>query len=185
MSQQKEVVTKAVYDGFGKPTGENPDLSDPIRSMVNGVGAAIGVLGVNYPGKAVKPGDTWTTEFDLGKLLQARMPPGMNSSVQNGKVPTTYTLRSIDKAKNTAVIEVSMKASPKMQIVFPETKDSDGKSVKMPPMNMSLDISSKGSFTIDLKTGIPLTMSTESTSSTSGTRVMDGKQVSRTTLKRA
>lgn len=185
MAQQKEVVTKAVYDGLGKPIGENPDLSDPVRSMVNGVGAAIGVLGVNYPGRSVRAGESWTTEFDLGKLLQARMPPGMNSSVQNGKVPTTYTLRSIDQAKNTAVIEVSMKAAPKMQIVFPETKGADGQTVKMPPMNMSLEISSKGSFVVDLKTGVPISMSTESSSSTAGTRVMDGKQVSRTTLKRA
>lgn len=184
MAQQKEVVTKAVYDSLGKPAGENPDLSDPMRSMVNGVGAAIGVFGINYPGKAVKIGDSWSSEFDLGKLLQARIPPGVNTSVQNGKVPTTYTLKSVDPGKGVAVIEVSMKASPKMQIVFPEQKGADGKTVKMPPMNMALEISSKGSVTVDLKTGLPISMTTESTSATTGTQMMDGKQTSKTTLKR-
>ncbi|MCC6402592.1 MAG: hypothetical protein IT207_01130 [Fimbriimonadaceae bacterium] len=185
MAGSGELVSKAVYNARGIPQGSNPDLEDSVRSMVNGVGSALGVLGINYPATSVKPGDTWTATFDMGKLMSGRMPPGISATVSNGQIPTKYTLVSLDPAKGVAVIKVSMKGQPTMTVKLPAQKNSEGKEVQVPPMVVKLSVSSSGTATIDLKTGMPIEITTESTSETSGTKVMDGKQVSKSTTKRA
>lgn len=185
MAGSGELVSKAVYNSRGVPQGSNPDLEDSVRSMVNGVGSSLGIMGINYPSAAVKPGDTWTATFDMGKLMSGRMPPGITATVANGQIPTKYSLVSVDTAKGIAVIKISMKGQPSMTVKLPAQKGTDGKEIVVPPMVVKLSVSSTGTAKIDLKTGMPIEITTESSSETSGTQIMDGKQVSKTTLKRA
>lgn len=185
MASAGELVSKAVYNSRGVPQGTNADLDDPVRSMVNGVGSSLGVLGINYPSSTIKAGDSWTTTFDMGKLMSARMPPGITATVANGKIPAKYTLVSVDAAQGIAVIKISMSGQPSMTIRLPSRKDAEGKETKMDPMTVNLRVSSSGTAKIDLKTGMPIEITTESTSETTGTQIMDGKQTSKTTIKRA
>ncbi|MGE0001999.1 MAG: hypothetical protein AB7F50_11725 [Fimbriimonadaceae bacterium] len=185
MAGSGELVSKAVYNSRGVPQGSNPDLEDSVRSMVNGVGSSLGIMGINYPATAVKPGDTWTATFDMGKLMSGRMPPGITATVANGQIPTKYSLVSVDTAKGIAVIKITMNGQPSMTVKIPPQKKQDGTEVAMPPMVVKLSVSSTGTAKIDLKTGMPIEITTESSSETSGTQIMDGKQVSKTTLKRA
>lgn len=89
-----------------------------------------------YPGKPVKPGDTWT------KLMT------MQSQGMNVKAENTYTLDSIKG--NVAVVRLNSKLS------------SAGASTEMKGMEINMTGTSAGSVHYDIKTGMPVDGNIES-----------------------
>ena len=145
-----DVTSTTVVDELGNLKNVSLKGANP---MMSNLGSSItqGAQGVSYPLKAVKVGDSWTMDFDMGKMMgKAGMGMGMTAT---GKVPIVYRLVSVDKrgGKTLAKILISMKGKSTM------TMAARGQKVDF-NMNVS------GSTVVDTGTGLAVNVTMTSDS---------------------
>jgi hypothetical protein len=182
-SEGRTVTLK--YRPNGRLADEKPSVN--MMQMADSMANFFGFMGLTFPDGPTKVGDTWSSEVDMAKLTAGSGSSGMTWS--NAKLPASYTLRSIDRAAGTAVIEFTIKGSPVMTIKMPEPRDEGGKA-KTPPdmpreMKMSMNFQVTGKSVVELATGLPRESTSTSTVTTSSPMMGKMKQNLTTTTKRA
>ncbi len=90
-------------------TGAGAPSAETLNSM------ASALQNFRFPDHSVKVGDSWTANLDMGKLLGA-IAPGQGASGTSGKIPMTFSLKSVeDKAGvSVATVHITMKGDVTM-----------------------------------------------------------------------
>ena len=146
-----------MFDTTGKPTGPKDPKAKSMQASLAGLNVDTGFFGLTYPDKPVSPGETWTHTIDYRNVLNGF--PQMGSVTwTNPNVVTTFTLRSVDKSAGTAVIGISSKGNPVINMKMPGRPPApNGKASGAAPQDfkMSMMVNGTGTATVDLATGIP------------------------------
>jgi hypothetical protein len=136
------IKTTATYNELGVASDtkvEGNEMAKSLAATMNNL--QMGFLGLEYPEKALKVGDTWVLERDFSKK------PGETAPATTGAkktIPVTYTLTKLEDG--TATIT----AATKGQV---ETEGMGG-------MPMTVDMDTVTEYQVDVATGLPKTIKT-------------------------
>jgi len=132
----KGVSTTSVMDRQGNILSTK---SSGVQGQLGG--GLSGLSGMNFPKTPVKPGSTWVTVVDLGKILKDSLP-----GQAKGTMKITSKLVSISGT----TANISMSGTGAMNIPNP------GGGAKGAPTNMKLNLGLTGMSAVNAKTGIIL-----------------------------
>lgn len=129
------VATKSTVDELGNVKGLDASGTGAGAAMAKqmSTGMMQGAQGVSFPAKALKVGDTWSANLDMGKMMGGMGGGGMKMS---GNIPITYRLTAL--SGGVATIAITMKGAPSM--------NANGQTIKM-------NISATGKTVVEAATG--------------------------------
>ena len=163
----KDKVTILDYDVYGAVKVDPKTQSAGPNQVMNNFNNQ--ALGMQFPRKPVKVGDTWTNSVDLGKLFSAFM-KGASKAV--GTVKLTFKLVQI--TPKTATITCAIKGAVDMHIL------SQAKGKAPQNVQVSLNMNGDGQYAVDRSTGVQETsnMKMEITTGSNGHHVSSSQTVS-------
>lgn len=138
-------------DKFGTPKADPKDTSGGMKAIMEGFNNQS--VGVVFPKKPVKVGETWTSSVDLGAAMNKAMTANggkAGGAKGKGMLKTTYKLVKIDGKSATITSSIS------------GTMDMDmggGKAGGPQGMKMSMTFSGSGNMNIERATGVPFSTS--------------------------
>jgi len=151
--QNVGVKVTAMFDPTGKPSEVKYTGGSKAQASQAGIDMDTGFFGISYPGKDLKPGDTWTHTFDFRDSM-GQMPQMNGAKWTNQIVTTTFTLKSIDSATGRATISIAIDASPSMSMKV-DMPNKDGKGTTPNEVNMKFKVTASGLAVVDVKSGLP------------------------------
>ncbi|MBS1714969.1 MAG: hypothetical protein JST30_11605 [Armatimonadetes bacterium] len=150
--QNVGVKVTALFDPTGKPSEVKYSGGSKAQASQAGIDMDTGFFGISYPGKEVKPGDTWTHTFDFRDSM-GQMPQMSGAKWSNQMVTTTFTLKSIDPSGK-ATISISIDANPSMSMKV-DMPNKDGKGTTPNEVSMKFKVTASGIAVVDTKSGLP------------------------------
>lgn len=144
----EEMKVTAIYDEFGGATKTKIVSDNPMAKMMAGniAGAGnSGFLGSIYPKQAIKVGETWKHDMDLGAMLRQ---DDEEKPAKKSLVTTVYTLSKVEKG----VATITSVTKGKGEVSSPMGGD----------MTITMDV--KGTSTVDIATGLLIESTSDGTS---------------------
>lgn len=156
---QKEDLRKRIegvrvnleYDDLGHTLASKSADNKAANSFAASMGAqGVGFMGLHFPSRAVRAGDTWSAEFDiqqvLGSMLAGMKPKGAST------IPIKYTLKKIEDRNGKKIGVIAFDMSGSLEFIV----ENPGRA----PVEVKMKTASKGDYVVDLATGIPLESTT-------------------------
>jgi hypothetical protein len=212
--QAKGMKVTASYDATGKVSDMKTAGDGGAASMLTGIGSSVGFMGLNFPSGPVRVGDSWKTTWDFKASAGRMLSMLPNPKWANTEIPTTYTLKSIDRDAGTAVIAFTSAGKPSITIEMNMANGGPGgprggrpgqgggpggggpgggaggqEGGRQPgesrptetKMTMTFELTASGTMVVDLKTGYPKEITSDTTSKmVGGPMAMTQKSKSRT-----
>ena len=158
--QLKNTSFEATYDSRGRSSGfAGSSANAAANKVMQGMGSMrFGFMGVEFPAGPVSPGSKWSSNIDFKKLV-GEMGMGMVKPGKNSNMPVNFKLVKVTNqgGKKVAQIAYSMIGKIDMSVSNPQS----GQSM---PMNLSFNVN--GNVTVDTATGLPLTNSSNGSTTT-------------------
>lgn len=138
-----------LVDKFGNMKLTGSKAPSGMESAMASMGSS--ATGITMPKKAVKIGESWSSEFDMGKMMNEgfkQAGPQGSKMASTGKVKTTYKLLKVTGS----TVEVSSTISGSSTMSISGLKQANAPS----SMNMKMKISGSGKIVVERSTGLPL-----------------------------
>jgi hypothetical protein len=156
MEKQANVTTTMKVNSLGKASSVS--VKGGADQMMQLAGDLMGTGGafLNYPQAPVKPGSTWTSTLDLGKILGKRMPM---MKISGGLLTLKMKLDKFVTSGGKRLAQVSMKGSGKASMSM---NQGSGPAGKTPTMTMTIGVTMDSVTMIDIATGMAVSVTSNS-----------------------
>lgn len=175
-------TTTLKVDSRGNVSGERGGMAGAFGGL-----ESIGLMGLIYPSKAVRIGESWSSTVDMSKLNTPLGGMPGETTWKNSGLKATYTLKSINEGAGTADISFRYAGAPKITFKLPNMGNRGGGGGGQMPREMSIDLklNTTGTIRVSLKDGFPISVNAKGGVETGGIMGMGQKQSVTVSMKRA
>jgi len=121
-----------------------------------------GAQGTLFPPHALRVGETWTTSFDMGKLMSGMAGPVEIKTLGSGKIPFTLKLLGITGTGSNAVVRLGMAMKGSVTMLM---------GAKAEKMVLAVDGAGGGTYRLNDGQTLGMTMTSRSIISVAGTKL--------------